>query len=136
MPYIAVVISGLSGRMNSGFELISRLEKEGHRVICLCQPYTTETVAKQGFDLNSESADAERLKVINSLKYTVENGNAARMAYHGMAVVGDKDEDGVAEIHENIRAVLTDSKYLEKISEFNGLYDAYSRRKLTPLIFK
>lgn len=50
MPHIAVVVSGLSGRMHSGFELISRLEGEGHRVTCLCQPYTTETVAKQGFD--------------------------------------------------------------------------------------
>lgn len=50
MAHIAVVISGLSGRMHSGFELISRLEKEGHRVTCLCQPNTTETVAKQGFD--------------------------------------------------------------------------------------
>lgn len=48
--HIAVVISGLSGRMHSGFELLSRLEMEGHQVTCLCQPYTTEVVAKQGFD--------------------------------------------------------------------------------------
>lgn len=50
MLHIAVVISGLSGRMHSGFELISRLQREGYQVTCLCQPYTTEIVAKQGFD--------------------------------------------------------------------------------------
>ena len=50
MPHIAVVLSGLTGRLHSGFELISRLEAEGHRVTCLCQPYTTEKVANQNFN--------------------------------------------------------------------------------------
>jgi len=74
--------------------------------------------------------------VIYSLKYTDENGNAARMAYHGLAVVGDKDQDGMPEIHKNIELVVTNTKYADKISEFNGLYKEYSQRKLSPLIFK
>lgn len=72
--------------------------------------------------------------VIYSLKYTDENGNAARMAYHGLAVVGDKDEDGTVDIQNNIRTVLTDVKYTNTISEFNRVYKAYAKRKLAPLI--
>ncbi len=74
--------------------------------------------------------------VIYSLKYTDENGNAARMAYHGLGIIGDKDSDGVAEIHKNIKTVLTDAKYVDTISECNGIYQQYRQRKLSPLIFK
>ena len=70
------------------------------------------------------------------LKVYDENGNAARMAYHGVAVVGDKDKDGAADIHKNIKTVLTDSEFLKKISEYNEIYTAYRQKKLFPLIFK
>jgi len=74
--------------------------------------------------------------VIYSLKYTDENGNAARMAYHGLAVVGDKDKDALSDISSNIETVLTDPKYRKKVSEFNRIYQNYRKRELTPLIFK
>lgn len=74
--------------------------------------------------------------VIYSLKYTDENGNAARMAYHGLAAIGDKDKDGTCEIHANISSVLNDAKYQERILQFNEIYKAYGQRKLAPLIFK
>lgn len=74
--------------------------------------------------------------VIYSLKYTDENGNAARMAYHGMGIVGDKDKDDESAVRKNLRAVLNDSRYQDKISEFNIIYKAYCQRRLTPLILK
>lgn len=74
--------------------------------------------------------------LIYSLKYTDENGNAARMAYHGLGIVGDKDKDDESAVRKNLRAVLNDSRYQDKISEFNIIYKAYCQRKLTPLIFK
>ncbi len=73
--------------------------------------------------------------VIYSLKYTDENGNAARMAYHGLGIAADKDKDGVAEIDKNIRAVLQDSKYRETILKFNGIYKGYRQQNLTHFIF-
>ena len=74
--------------------------------------------------------------LIYSLKYTDENGNAARMAYHGLAIAGDKDKDSVDTILNNINAVLKDSKYSDRITAFNKIYREYKGRKLTPLIFK
>lgn len=50
MAHIAVVLSGLYGRLHSGFEMMARLEDEGYRVTCLCQPYVADTVARQGFE--------------------------------------------------------------------------------------
>ena len=67
MAHIAVVLSGLYGRLHSGFEMMARLENEGYRVTCLCQPYVAETVARQGFEFIA-------IPEIN-FKYTqVENG--------------------------------------------------------------
>lgn len=74
--------------------------------------------------------------LIYSLKYTDENGNAARMAYHGLALSGDKDQDDAETIHRKLRSVLTDSKYRENMAKFNGIYQAYRRRRLTPLIIR
>ncbi|MGB7395774.1 MAG: nucleotide disphospho-sugar-binding domain-containing protein [Pricia sp.] len=74
--------------------------------------------------------------VIYSLKYTDENGNAARMAYHGLAISGDKDEDDAETIRSNIKAVLNEPKYRKTVSKFNGMYQEYRQRKLTPLLFR
>ena len=74
--------------------------------------------------------------LIYSLKYTDENGNAARMAYHGLAVVGDKDKDDENRIHQNIKAVLENPKYRENISKFSTIYQGYRTRKLTPAVFQ
>ena len=73
--------------------------------------------------------------LIYSLKYTDENGNAARMAYHGLAVIGDKDEDDVPTIRKKLTTVLNDSRYRDTLSEYNTLYRNYCQRKLTPLLF-
>ena len=74
--------------------------------------------------------------VIYSLKYTDENGNAARMAYHGLAITGDKDQDNIETVHANIKAVLIEPKYQKTVSRFNAIYQEYRHRKLTPLLFK
>ena len=74
--------------------------------------------------------------VIYSLKYTDENGNAARMAYHGLAILGDKDQDDMALIRKNINAVLADPKYRKKVSEYHRIYENYGQRELSPQIFR
>ena len=74
--------------------------------------------------------------VIYSLKYTDENGNAARMAYHGLAILGDKDQDDVALIRKKISAVLADPKYQKTVSEFHAIYENYRQRELSPLIIR
>jgi len=49
MPNIAIATGLLTGRMNSSFELASRLEKEGHRITYLCQPKTKTKIESNGF---------------------------------------------------------------------------------------
>ena len=49
MPHIAIVTSLLTGRINSTFELASRLQKEGHTITYLCQPSSQEKIEENGF---------------------------------------------------------------------------------------
>lgn len=74
--------------------------------------------------------------VIYSGKKTDQDGSAARMAYHGLGVLGDKDRDTPQQIRENIGKVLTDSSYRECMQRFNTLYQSYRARKLSPLLFE
>lgn len=49
MAHIAIVTSLLIGRINSSFEMASRLEKEGHSITYLCQPKSQKKIEENGF---------------------------------------------------------------------------------------
>lgn len=66
--------------------------------------------------------------------YTDEDGNAARMTYHGLGIRGNIRKDGVETIKENLSEVLYNDKYLEQVSYYNALYRNYRERKLSPAL--
>lgn len=74
--------------------------------------------------------------VLYSGKKTDQDGSAARMAYHGLGRLGDKDRDTSMQIKSNIEMVLNDPSYHERIVKFNTLYQNYRNRALTPLLFE
>ncbi len=49
MAHIAIVTGLLVGRLNSSFEMATRLQKEGHTITFLCQPQTTKGIEANGF---------------------------------------------------------------------------------------
>lgn len=67
-------------------------------------------------------------------KFFDQNGNAARVAYHGLGIQGDKDEDQSTAIQHHISRVLTEPSFREKMIEMNALYHDYRQRELTPLL--
>jgi UDP:flavonoid glycosyltransferase YjiC (YdhE family) len=48
--------------------------------------------------------------LVYSGKRSDQNGCAARVAYHQLGLIGDKDQDSVVQIREKIRKVLTDGE--------------------------
>lgn len=74
--------------------------------------------------------------VLYSGKKTDQDGSAARMAYHGLGVLGDKDRDGAEQIRSNIDEVLTNKAFRAKMIEFNNIYQDYRARALSPLLFE
>ena len=82
--HIAVAVPYLLGRLHSTFELISRLEKEGHSVTCLCSKLISEKIENQGFsfveipEINFYYQDSQREELTTwflKCKYYFKNLN-------------------------------------------------------------
>lgn len=64
--------------------------------------------------------------VVYSLKRNDQNGNAARVVYHGLGIAGDKDRDDPEKIRARIQAVLTDVEIRRRVEDLRrrlGRYD-------------
>ncbi|TMM53765.1 hypothetical protein FEE95_17860 [Maribacter algarum] len=67
-------------------------------------------------------------------KFFDQNGNAARIAYQGMGLRGDKDMDTSETIRHNIVRILTEASFKSKMIEMNELYQEYRQREITPFL--
>lgn len=72
--------------------------------------------------------------LIYSSKKFDQNGNAARMSYHGIAIRGNKDKDSGQTINKNINEILSNTSFKNRISEFNKIYNTYRKQKITPFL--
>ncbi|MFS4492232.1 glycosyltransferase [Maribacter sp. 2308TA10-17] len=66
--------------------------------------------------------------------YTDEDGNAARMAYHGIGIRGNKDLDDSTIIKMNISRILNESSFKDNIANMNDIYKEYCERAITPFL--
>ena len=72
--------------------------------------------------------------LVYSGKYFDQNGSAARVAYHGMGIRGDKDIADSKSININISRVLNEPSFKSKMIEMNFIYQKYRQKELTPLL--
>ena len=72
--------------------------------------------------------------VVYSGKGSDQNGCAARVAYHGLGLRGDKDKDDIETIGQKVRMVLDGDEFTQKMVEMNASYRNYGTRKLTPFV--
>jgi UDP:flavonoid glycosyltransferase YjiC (YdhE family) len=58
-----------------------------------------------------------------------QNGCAARIAYHGLGLRGDKDRDDADQIEAAIHRVLTEPAFRETMRRFQGHYERVRRSR-------
>jgi zeaxanthin glucosyltransferase len=63
--------------------------------------------------------------VVYSLQFNDQNGNAARVGFHGLGVVGDKDHDDASTMRSHIRHVLGDKSFRQRVATMRPLLEAY-----------
>ena len=63
--------------------------------------------------------------LIYSLGHADQNGNAARVAYHKLGIVGDRDRDSAEVIRDRIRALLTDNAYSQPVNRMRDCFQRY-----------
>ena len=69
--------------------------------------------------------------LIYSGKKYDQNGNAARIAYHGLGLMGDKDLDTSEDIHSKIDNILKDTSFNEKMIAIYSIYKSYDGKKIS-----
>lgn len=65
--------------------------------------------------------------LVYSTKTMDHNGNAARVAYHRLGIVADKDKDTVEDIIHNIELVLTDLNIKTNVLKMREVYLSYEK---------
>lgn len=66
--------------------------------------------------------------VVYPYSYNDTPGYAARVRYHGLGVVGDRDRDGAEEIRRHLRAVIADPGISRNLHAMRDVFDAYGDR--------
>ncbi|MEM1318963.1 MAG: nucleotide disphospho-sugar-binding domain-containing protein [Bacteroidota bacterium] len=73
--------------------------------------------------------------LVYSGKRSDQNGCAARVDYHQLGIMADKDTDTAADIRSKIEAVLSTPKYVANMDTMHGHYQAYKgQRKLEEVV--
>ena len=65
--------------------------------------------------------------LVYSLGHADQNGNAARVAYHGLGMVGDRDRDSAGVIRDRIQTLLTNSTYRQQVNRMRDCFHRYTR---------
>ena len=67
--------------------------------------------------------------LIYSLRRFDQNGNAARVATHGLGIVGDPVRDQAEQVRHHIQTLLTDPVYQTRVSRMRDCFFHYSHEK-------
>ena len=67
--------------------------------------------------------------LVYSGKRSDQNGCAARVAYHNLGIMADKEKDEPIDIERNINKILTDNTYKEKIAGMHLRYVTYKQER-------
>lgn len=67
--------------------------------------------------------------LIYSGKRSDQDGCAARVQYHGLGIMADKDRDDSASMTKKIQLLLEDQQYRNRIKEMHQHYNAYRKEK-------
>ena len=65
--------------------------------------------------------------LIYSGKRSDQNGCAARIAYHKLGIMADKDVDDSVAIQANIHEILNNSSFAKRMNEIHKRYEAYKK---------
>lgn len=67
--------------------------------------------------------------LVYSGKRSDQDGCAARVAYHGLGIMADKDKDGVEVIQEKIDTILNQVSYRKNIEQMYDQHQAYEKNE-------
>jgi UDP:flavonoid glycosyltransferase YjiC (YdhE family) len=124
-----ILIIGLGGKLNTDF--LEPMPKNVHAFEWIPQ---LKVLAQADCSINhggihtiNECIHFRVPMLVYSGKRSDQNGCAARVAYHNLGIMADKDKDGVAEIRGNIESILESEVYQTNIDRMYECYRRYEK---------
>ncbi|MBT8202108.1 MAG: glycosyltransferase, partial [Acidimicrobiia bacterium] len=81
-----------------------------------------------GITTVNESIAAGVPMVVYPYSYNDTPGYAARVRYHGLGVVGDRDADTAEDIRQHLQAVLGNAQIAQNLRTMRAAFDDYGTR--------
>ena len=82
-------------------------------------------IISSGINSINECIDCGVPMLVYSLRCADQNGNAARIAYHGLGIVGDRTQTDADQVSQHIHALLTDPSYQTRVHQMRDRYRRY-----------
>ena len=67
--------------------------------------------------------------LVYSLKRYDQNGNAARVSYHGLGIAGDFEQDSAGQIRQHLQRLLSEERYRQAAENMRDRYHQYHREQ-------
>ena len=126
-----ILILGLGGRLKRDF--LPDIPENVHPFSWVPQLQVLEkahcSINHGGIHTINECVHYQVPMLVYSGKRSDQNGCAARVAYHELGLIGDKDQDTTDDIHRKISRVLSENKYRLRMLEMNQYYQAYQAER-------
>ncbi|MFK8006479.1 MAG: glycosyltransferase [Saprospiraceae bacterium] len=126
-----ILIIGMGGLINE-----TRLGKLPENVFAFSYVPQLKVLAKADLSINhggihtiNECVFFKVPMLVYSGKKSDQNGCAARVDFHRLGLMADKDIDSPEQIREKINEVLTNKKYNENIEKMNQVFQKYTNEK-------
>ena len=67
--------------------------------------------------------------LVYSLDCADQNGNAARLAYHGLGIVSERSQNTAARVYEHVQTLLTEGRYRTNVERMRQCFQQYVQQQ-------
>lgn len=82
-------------------------------------------IISSGINSINECIDANTPMLVYSLQCADQNGNAARIRYHQLGIVSDRQNTDATQIVNHVQTLLTDSSYRQNVAKMRDRFHHY-----------
>lgn len=84
-------------------------------------------VINSGINSINECINSGIPMLVYSLRRADQNGNAARIAYYGLGIVGDREQTDAAQVCRHIQTLLSDPSYSAHVNQMRDRFRRYDQ---------
>lgn len=86
-------------------------------------------IISSGINSINECISCDVPMLVYSLDCADQNGNAARVAYHGLGIVGERRQNTAARVYKHVKTLLTEGRYRTNVERMQRCFQQYVQKR-------